>query len=402
MGHWYNPPPPQPAAVHVPPNATAAANIPPNPVGPGSPLIRSIWPQESWPSQILTGGGVGALTASVFTPPTSIAAVNPALLAVIHQAWPSEAWPAQRAAQIASLFATTPAVPVSYPSPSPSLAVTRGLWPPESWYAQSEAGIASGIAQIQQPPLYQPWSTVSRMALLRSMWLPEDWPAQASARYASLIPAPVTPLPTAIRHLEILLWTPDTWPAQSGTRNARILAGAPSTTPYQNRWLAAAIRSTWLPETWSAQTFPDIIAGTPTSAPPLPRPPSQFTISLWPVEFWGAQAGTRAAALFATPQLLLFMPEVRGELEFIAVAQLQSLFQPVITLQYVFSGAPPLTVVAQSIPKGTLVFPGEAVTLQISLGIQHGPAPCPIVRSILISNIPVVVSILPPNKPVIQ
>src|SRR5277367_1415508 len=104
-GWFYNPPPPQPAAVHFPPNATASANVPPNPVGPGSLLIRSLWPQESWPSQVLIGGGVGALTASVFTPPVAIAATNPAILAAIRMAWGPELWGAQRAAQIASLFA---------------------------------------------------------------------------------------------------------------------------------------------------------------------------------------------------------------------------------------------------------------------------------------------------------
>lgn len=404
MGYWYNPPPPQPAAVHVPPNATAASNISPNPVGPGSPLIRSIWPQESWSSQVLIGGGVGALTATVFTPPNALAHGNPAVLMTIRQAWLPEGWPAQGAAQIASLFATPVNPPVVYPSRPVALAALQGLWPQESWYAQSEAGIASGLAQVQLPPLYQPWSTTGRMALLRSLWLPEDWPSQTAVRGAGWIPQqqPVAPIPTAIRHLEILLWTPDTWAAQSGTRNARILAGVPATAPYVNRWLAAALRSTWLPESWPAQTFPDITPGVPTSLPPVPRAPSQFTISLWPAEFWPAQPGTRDAAIFANAQILRFMPYVVGELQFVAVAQLQALFQPVITLQYVFSGAPPLTVVAQSIPKGTLVFPGEALTLQVSLGIQHGPAPCPIVRSILVSNIPVVLSILPPNTTVIH
>jgi beta-lactam-binding protein with PASTA domain len=101
-------------------------------------------------------------------------------------------------------------------------------------------------------------------------------------------------------------------------------------------------------------------------------------------------------------QIITLMPYVVGELQNVAIAQLQSLFQAVITLQYVYSGAPPLTVVDQSIPRGTLVFPGEAVTLQISLGRRHGPLPCPIVESILVSNIPVVLSILPPNKTVIH
>jgi hypothetical protein len=401
-GWFYNPPPPQPAAVHVPPNATAAANIPPNPVGPGSLLIQSTWPAESWRSQVLTGGGVGGLTASVFTPPVAIAAVNPALLAAIRQAWLSEQWNAQGPAQIASLFAVAANPPVAYPMPPASRALPRTLWPPESWYAQSEAGIASGIAQIQQPPLYQPWSTQSRMALLRSIWLPEDWPTQTGARYAAWIPLPVTPLPAVIRHLEILLWTADTWSAQSGTRSASILAGLPAPQPYLNRWLSAVLRSAWLPEDWPAQTFPDIASGQSPSTPPLPQSPSQFTISLWPVEFWGVQPGTRGAAILAIPQILTFMPYVVGELQNVAIAQLQSLFQAVITLQYVYSGAPPLTVVAQSIPQGTLVFRGEAVTLQISLGRHIGPAPCPIVESILVSNIPVVLSILPPNKKVIH
>ena len=403
MAGWFYPPPvSQPAAVHAPPNATASANIPPNPVGPGSLLIRSTWPQESWPSQVLIGGGVGALTATVFVPPTAIAAANPTILTTILGAWPPEAWTAQRPAQIASLFAATPAVPVAYPSPSASLALARGLWPQESWYAQSEAAIASGIAQIQLPPLYQPWSTTSRMTLLRSLWLPEDWPAQRGARYAAWIPPPATAIPTAIRHPEILLWTADTWSAQPGTRAAAILATVPAPLPYVNRWLAAAVRSGWLPEDWPAQTFPHIAGGVSPLLPPVPRSPSQLTISLWPVEFWRPQGGTRDAAILATPQLLVFMPFVVGEPRDVAVAQLQSLFAPVITLQYVYSGAPPLTVVAQSIPRGTLVFPGEAVTLQISLWRQIGPAPCPIVESIVVSNIPVVLSILPPNKTVIH
>lgn len=402
MGYFYNPPPPQPAAVHFPPNATAASNVPPNPIGPGSLLIRSIWPQESWPSQVLIGGGVGGWTAAVFVPPVAIAATNPSILATIRQTWPPEQWNAQRAAQIASLFATVVNPPVVYPSPPAALVALRGSWPPEQWYAQSESGIASGIAQIQQPPLYLPWSTVPRMALLRSMWLPEAWPSQAGARFAAWIPPPVTAIPTVIRHPEILLWTADTWGAQTGTRKAAISAGTPSPLPYVNQWLLAALRSTWLPENWPAQTFPDIAGGQAPLPPAIPRPPSQFPVSLWPVEFWGPQGGTRDASILASPQLLVFMPYVVGELRDVAIAQLATLFQPIITLQYVYSGAPVLTVVGQSIPRGTLVFPGEAVTLQISLGRRHGPTPCPIVESIVVSNIPVVLSILPPNKKVVH
>jgi len=401
-GWFYNPPPPQPAAVHFPPNATAASNVPPNPIGPGSLLIRSIWPQELWPSQELIGGGLGALVAPVFTPPVAIAATNPSILAAIRQTWPSEQWNAQRAAQIASLFATVVNPPVVYPSPPAALVALRGSWPPEQWYAQSESGIASGIAQIQQPPLYLPWSTVPRLTLLRSMWLPEAWPSQAGARFAAWIPPPVTAIPTVIRHPEILLWTADTWGAQTGTRKAAISAIAPSSLPYVNQWLLAALRSTWMPENWPAQTFPDIAGGQAPLPPAIPRPPSQFTVSLWPVEFWGPQSGTRDASILASPQLLVFMPYVVGELRDVAIAQLAMLFQPVITLQYVYSGAPVLTVVSQSIPRGTLVFPGEAVTLQISLGRRHGPTPCPIVESIVVSNIPVVLNILPSNKKVVH
>jgi hypothetical protein len=351
---------------------------------------------------VLIGGGVGALTAAVFTPPTAIAATNPALLAAIRQAWPPELWATQRAAQIASLLAAVINPPVAYPSPPASLGSLRGSWPQESWYAQSESGIASGLAQTQLPAVYSPNWYGDTLLLLVSTWPREDWRAQTGARYAAWIPPPATAIPTAIRHPEILLWTPDTWGAQSGTRAAPILAQAPASQPYVNRWLSAALRSTWLPEDWPAQTFPDIAGGQSPLAPPLPLPPSQFTISLWPVEFWGPQGGTRDAAILASPQILIFMPFVVGELRDVAIAQLQSLFAPTITLQYVFSGAPVLTVVAQSIPVGTLVFPGEAVTLQISLGHRHGPLPCPIVESILISNIPVVLSILPPNKTVIH
>lgn len=401
-GWFYNPPPPQPAAVHVPPNATASTNIPPNPVGPGSTLIQSLWPQESWPSQELIGGGVGALTASIFVPPVAIAAANPAILAAIRQTWLPESWPAQRAAQIGSLLASAVLPPAVSPAPPLALATIRGLWPQESWYAQSESGIASGLAQIQLPPVYQPWSTTARMALLRSMWLPEDWPAQAGARYAAWIPPPVTAIPTVIRHLEIQLWTPDTWAAQSGTRAASVLAAITAPTPYVNRWLSAALRSTWLPEDWPAQTFPDIAGGESPLLPPPPRAPSQFTISLWPGEFWNAQPGTRGAAILATPQIITFMPYVVGEPVAVAIAQLQSLFQAVITLKYVYSGAPPLIVVDQSIPRGTLVTPGTPVTLQVSLGRQHGPLPLPIVESILVSNIPIILSILPPDTQVIH
>ncbi len=444
MGHWYNPPPSVQPAVHAPvgtpapPNpigalgqgakfnallsawppeswpaqsgdtvasqlAAAWSNAPPNPIGSGAQFdaIRSMWPQESWPAQSgdIVAGGLAPLA------PAARSAVGPIPLAVavaINAAWPPEQWGTQIAGDTASLLAVV-TTPVIFPSPLRILrAAVASTWLPESWYAQSESGIASGIAQIQLPPIYQPWSTTSRMALLRSLWLPEVWPSQVGARYAAWIPLPVTAVPTAIRHPEILLWTADTWGAQSGTRAVSILATAPASQPYANRWLAAALRSAWAPEDWPVQTFPDIAAGTSPLPPPLPRSPSQFTISLWPVEFWGSQPGARGAAILASPQLLIFMPYVVGKLEIVAVAQLQSLFAPVITLQYVFSGAPPLTVVAQSIPRGTLVFPGEAVTLQISLGRQHGPAPCPIVESILVSNIPVVMSILPPNKKVIH
>ena len=402
MGYWYNPPPPQPAAVHTPPNAAAQSNIPPNPVGPGSLLIRSIWPEESWPSQVPTGGGVGGWTAPVFVPPVAIAATNPAVLTAIRSAWLAEQWPAQSGAQIASFLAAVVNPPVAYPTLPPSLAIARGLWPQESWYAQSEAGIASGIAQVQLPPIYQPWSTVSRMSLLRSLWLPEDWPSQAGARYAAWIPPPVTPKPTVIRHPEILMWTADTWGAQSGTRDAAIFAGVPAPSPYVNRWLLAALRSTWLPEDWPAQTFPDFAGGQSPLTPPIPRSPPQFAISLWTPENWGAQPGTRGAGILAIPSILVYMPFVVGELQNVAVAQLQSLFAAAITLQYVYSGAPPLTVVDQSIPAGRLVVSGEAVTLQISLGPQIGPAPCSIVESILVSNIPVIVTLSPSNVKVLH
>lgn len=401
-GWFFNPPPPQPAAVHVPPNAAATTTVPPNPVGSGSPLIRSLWPAEDWPTQELIGGGVGGWTASVFTPPVALAAANPTILATILGAWPSEQWAAQHGAQIASLFAAIVNPPIAYPMLPAALATIRGLWAPESWYAQSEAGIASGLAQIQLPPLYQPWSTTTRQALLRSLWPAEDWPSQAGARYAAWIPAPVTAIPTVVRHPEILLWTPDTWAAQSGTRAASILATVPAAAPYVNRWLAAALRSVWTPEDWPAQTFPDIASGESPLTPPIPRPPSQFAISLWPVEFWGAQTGTRDASILAVPQLLTFMPFVVGELRDVALAQLQALFQPVITLQYVYSGAPPETVVAQSIPVGILVFRGEPVTLQISLGRPHGPAPCPVIESILMPNIRVVLPLAACNVKVLH
>lgn len=402
MGHWYNPPPPQLAAVHVPPNVAAASNIPPNPVGPGSLLIRSLWLPESWPTQELTGGGVGGLVAPVFVPPTAIASGNASVLATLIRSWPPEQWSAQRAAQIASLFATATNPPVAYPSRSATLGSLPSRWPQESWYAQSESGIASGIAQTQLPAIYYPWSTASRMALLRSLWLPEDWPAQAGPRYAAWIPPPVTPLPTVIRHPEILLWTADTWGTQSGTRAAAILAGRPAPIPYVNRSLLAALRAMWLSEDWPAQTFPDIAGGQAPLPPAIPHPPSQFPISQWPVELWGPQAGTRDAAILANAQILTFMPFVVGELRDLAVAQLQVLFGAVITLQYVYSGAPVLTVVYQSIPPGTPVGAATPVILQISLGRQIGPAPCPIVESIVVCNIPVVLSILPPNKKVIH
>lgn len=402
MGQFYNPPPPQPAAIHVPPNASASANIPPNPVGSGSLLIRSTWPQESWSSQELIGGGVGALVAPVFTPPVAIAATNPAIRSLIRMAWSPESWSAQRAAQIASIFAGVVTGPIAYPSRPASLRSVRDSWPQESWYAQSESGIASGIAQTQLPPTYLPWSTISRMALLRGMWPGEDWRGQSGARYAAWIPRPATAIPTVIRHPEILLWPAETWGAQPGTRAAAIFAGVPAPLPYVNQWLSAALRSTWLPESWPAQTFPDIAGGQAPLPPAIPRPPSQFSIALWPIEFWGPQPGTRDAAILAIPQILTFMPFVVGELQNVAIAQLQSLFGAVITLQYVYSGARPQMVVAQSIPAGTEVGAGTPVTLQISLGIQRGPIPLIIVESILVSNIPVVVSILPPNTTVIQ
>lgn len=404
-GWFYNPPPPQPAAVHVPPNATASTNIPPNPVGPGSPLIRSLWPQESWPSQVLIGGGVGGLTASVFVPPVAIAATNPAVLMAIRQAWPTEQWGAQRAAQIASFLAAVVNPPVIFPSLK--LATqnsTLHSWSQESWYAQSEGGIASGIAQVQLPPIYQPWSTVGRMAILRALWPQEDWPAETAVHGGGWIPQqqPVAPLPTVIRHPEILLWTPDTWAAQTGTRAASIVAGVPASLPYVNRWLSAALRSAWPPEDWPAQTFPDFAGGESPLTPPPPRVPSQLAISLWPAELWGVQTGTRDAAILAPVQIVVLMPFVVGLQQNVAIAQLQALFAASITLQYVYSGAPVGIVVSQSIPKDTPVFSGEAVTLQISLGRQIGPAPCPIVESILVSNIPVVVSLLPSNVKVLH
>lgn len=403
MGQFYTAPPAvQPASFHAP-VGTPQTNVPPNPIGSGAAFnaIRSTWLQESWPAQssdIVAGplAPVAPAARSAGGP------LQPAVAATINAAWPRDQWGTQTAGDSASLLAPV-TTPVIFPSPLRILrAAVISTWLPESWYAQSESGIASGIAQTQTPPLYFPWSTVARTALLRSQWLPEDWPAQAGARYAAWIPPAVTAIPTVIRHPEILLWTADTWAAQPGTRNASTLAGHAAPLPYVNRWLSATLRSAWLPENWPAQTFPDIAGGTSPLTPPPLRPPSQFAISLWPVEFWNAQPGTRAAGILASAQILTFMPYVVGELQNVAIAQLQSLFAPTITLQYVFSGAPILTVVDQSIPRGTLVFPGEAVTLQISRGPRHGPRPLPIVESILVSNIPVVVSLLPPNKKVLH
>jgi hypothetical protein len=558
-GWFFNPPPPVQPQVHAP-VAAAWSNVAPNPIGSGaqfdairstwlpeswpaqsgdivagglatalaSPqpqpfygtrpldaLIRSLWPSESWTSQVLIGGGIGAITGTVAPPLFAPAgAIAKAVATAINATWPPDAWGAQVAGKTASWLAAV-TTPVIFPSPLRALGpAVASTWLPESWYAQSECAIASGIAQIQVPPLYLPWSTTARTALLRSFWLPEDWPAQAGARYAAWItpfvtplpavirhpeillwsadtwgaqsgtrsasisaqvppPLPyqnrgfaaalraawlsedwrtqtappfagvfvppvvipamsssvlravrlwlpedwpsqsgaryagwippfVTPLPTVIRHPEILLWAADTWSAQAGTRAASILAGRLPSLPYLNRWLSTVVRSAWLPENWSAQTFPDFAGGQSPLTPPLPRSPSQFTISLWPVELWGTQSGTRAASILAIPQIITFMPNVVGEPQIVAVAQLQSLFGALITLQYVYSGAPAGIVVAQSIAPGTEVGAGTPVTLQVSLGRHHGPVPCPIVESILVSNIPVVLSILPPNKTVIH
>lgn len=406
MAGWFYPPVPQPQQlVSAPAGAVPWTNVPPNPIGSGANLaaICSTWPTESWPAQ--SGDIVASQLAAVAPAPRSAVGPIPAATAVaINATWPREQWSAQEAGNTASLLAAV-TTPVIFPSPLRAVgAAIASVWLPESWRAQSEAGIASGLAQIQLPPIYQPWSTVSKMAVLRSVWLPEDWPTQAAARGGGWIPQqqPIAPQPTMIRHLEIQLWTAETWGPQSGMRDAAILALVPAPLPYTNRWLSAALRAAWLPEDWPAQTFPDIASGESPLTPPPPQPPSQFAISLWPIELWNAQYGTRDAAILATPQIITFMPNVVGELQNVAIAQLQSLFQAVITLQYVFSGAPPEIVVAQSIAPGTLVTPGEAVTLQISLGRQIGPAPCPIVESILVSNIPVVVSLLPCNVKVVH
>ncbi len=402
MGHWYNPPPPQPAAVHFPPNATAAANIPPNPIGPGSLLIRSTWPQESWPSQVLIGGGIGGLTAPVFVPPVAIAATNPTVLETIRQAWPPEQWPVQRGAQIASFFAAVVTGPIAYPSRPAALAYVRGNWPQESWYAQSESGIASGLAQTQLPPVYSPNWYGDTLLLLVSTWPQESWPAQTGPKSAGWYPPPAIYTPRPVPHWEWQQWPQEQWSAQTGAKIASLLAIAPAPLPYVNRWLAAALRAAWLPEDWPAQTFPDIAGGQSPLTPPLPRPPSQFPISLWPVEFWGSQPGTRAAAILAGTQIITLMPYVVGLQQSVAVPELIALFGAIITPQYVYSGAQVGIVVAQSIPKDTPVFFGEAVTLEISLGSQIGPAPCPIVESVQVSNIPVVMSLVPSNVKVIH
>lgn len=401
-GWFYNPPPPQPAAVHSPPNAAAQSNIPPNPIGPGSLLIRSLWPQETWPSQELIGGGVGALVAPVFVPPVAIAATNPSVLTTIRQSWLAEQWAAQRAAQIASLFAGVVTGPIAYPSRPATLASLPGRWPPEQWYAQSEAGIASGLAQTQLPAVYSPNWYGDTLLLLVSTWPREDWRAQTGPKSAGWYPKTAIYTPRPVPHWEWQQWPQEQWGAQTGARIAAQFGTVPAALPYVNRALAAALRSIWLPENWAAQTFPDIASGQALLPPAMPRAPSQFPISQWPVEFWGPQGGTRDAGILALPQIAVLMPWVVGELRDVAIAQLQSLFGAIITLQYVFSGAPPLTVVDQSIPTGTPVGAGTAVTLEISQGPQRGPAPCPIVESILVSNIPVVLSIFPPNKKVVH
>jgi len=401
-GWFYNPPPPQPAAVHAPPNAAAQSNIPPNPIGSGAAFdaIRSMWMPEAWAAQ--TGAIVAAQFAAPFVPPVAIAATNPTVLAAIRASWLPEQWAAQRAGQIASLFAAAFVGPVAYPSAPKSLATIRGLWPTEQWYAQSEAAIASGLAQIQLPPVYSPNWYGDTLMLLVSTWPREDWRAQTGPKSAGWYPKPAIYTPRPVPHLEGQQWTPEQWAAQTGAKIATQFSTPPASLPYVNLWLAAALRSAWLPESWPAQTFPDIASGQAQLPPPIPRPPSQFPISQWPVEFWGPQSGTRDAAIFASAEIITLMPWVVGEQVNVAVAQLQSLFGAVITLQYAFSGAPVGIVVYQSIPAGTEVGAGTAVTLQVSMGRQIGPAPCSIVESILVSNIPVVVSLLPPNKKVVH
>lgn len=396
-GWFYNPPPPQPAAVHFPPNAAAQSNIPPNPIGSGSLLIRSTWPQESWPSQELIGGGVGALVAPVFVPPVAIAATNPSILASIRQAWTPEQWSAQRAAQIASLFASVVTGPIAYPSPPAALASLRGSWPPEQWYAQSESGIASGLAQTQLPAVYSPNWYGDTLLLLVSTWPREDWRAQTGPKSAGWYPQPATYTPRAAPHWEWQQWPQEQWNSQTGARIASMLASPSAPIPYLNRWLAAALRSAWLPEDWPAQTFPDIAGGQSPLNPPMPRPPSQLTISLWPGEFWGPQSGTRDAAILASVEIITLMPWVVGLQQSVAVIELIGLFQAIITVQYVYSGAPIGTVVFQSIAAGTPVSIGTSVTLEVSLGSQIGPIPKPIIESTLPCSITVVESLIPSN-----
>jgi hypothetical protein len=396
-GWFYNPPPPQPAAVHFPPNATAAANVPPNPIGPGSLLIRSTWPPESWSSQVLIGGGVGGWTATVFVPPVAIAATNPSILAAIRQTWAPEQWSAQRAAQIASLFAGVVTGPIAYPFPPAALASLRRSWPQESWYAQSESGIAAGLAQTQLPPIYSPNWYGDTLLLLVSTWPREDWRPQTGPKSAGWYPPPAIYTPRAAPHWEWQQWPPEQWNSQTSARIASLVAVAPAPPPYLNVPLRTLLRAAWLPENWPAQTFPDIAGGQSPLSPPLPRPPSQFSISLWSGEFWGPQAGTRDAAILANAQIITLMPWVVGLQQSVAVSELIGLFQAIITIQYVYSGAPIGTVVFQSIAAGTPVSTGTAVTLEVSLGSQIGPIPKPIIESTLPCSITVVESLIPSN-----
>lgn len=418
MGWWYAPPPPsQPPLPPKSSGAQAWGNAPPTPIGPGAVLaalrstwpveqwpvqssatvasqlantlpappfpvpfpnaalqetIRAAWPAESWPSQVLEGGGVGALTANPFVPPVPIFSSNAANRVILQAAWsPPESWPAQHGTNIAGILATPVNPPVIFPAAP--MAVRLSIlhsWPQEMWRAQSEPGIAAGLAQLQIPPIYIPSSRVPVFTGILRAWPQEDWAAQAGARGAGgwFVPTAIY-TPSPVRHLEYLIWPQPDWPAQRGANIASLFATGVAPLPWINRALQNQLLASWPQEMWAAQRAAALVPGFATPPPTYPynNLPLFYSVrSAWPQEWWDYQTQAPAGGITAGPFVPPIGPLILSEAIYIIVnANL------LVAVPFIYEASdtiPPGYVIATIPPAGTQLPIWTPVTIVVSGG----------------------------------
>ena len=358
-----------------------------NPATPGYPIpfynaanwnqIRALWPAENWPSQVLIGGGVGALTAAPFIPSAAIYTTNQPLRTILRASWwTPESWPAQSGATVAGRLATVVNPPVIFPAPPYSQRMAILLsWPQEQWYAQSEGAVAAGLAQIQQPPLYLPSTRVPQLALINSQWPRDDWRAQSAPAGAGAWFVPlVTALPVPPRHFEVLQWPQESWPVQRGATIASLFALAPQAQPFTAVAQLMALVQSWPQEQWATQRaaiIASLFAAEPASNPFTNVSLQMILRGIWQAEQWAPQSAPLVAGMIA-PIVPPPIPRVLVSTAVYAIVNaglevfIQYATDPVIPAGFVisqvpaeFTTVPEWTVVTLTVSTGPAAPPGH-------------------------------------------